>query len=262
MSMIVAKNTIGQSKMGVQYENAPITEALIDIRVEPLPSSNIRDLDAIHELVKDRYPDKHATVHWQGQFSLGTEVGAVAHQAPTGFVFRSSDKKQHFQARLDGFTLSRLRPYGNWLELRDQARELWGAYRAAIGPKKIIRVAVRYINQIDIPLDQLDYKDYFLTTPEVSPLLPQELSGFFMQLQLPQMDFGGLLVLTQSSVIPSVPGVSSVILDLDVFKEDPGFSSDDEVWAMLEVLRDRKNVFFEGCLTDKTRALFGERRVY
>ena len=96
----------------------------------------------------------------------------------------------------------------------------------------------------------------------MSPLLPQELSGFFMKLQMPQPDFGGMLVLTQTSVPPAAPDMNSVILDLDVIKEDPEFSSDDEVWAMLEALRDRKNVFFEGCLTDKTRALFGERRVY
>lgn len=248
--------------MGVQYDNAPITEALIDIRVESLPASRLGDLEAIHELVKDQYPEKQQHVYFEGQFSVGAEVGAVTHQAPMGFVFRTKDKKQIFQARLDGFTVSRLRPYGNWLDLRDQARKLWGVYRAAIGPKKIIRVAVRYINRIDIPVRELDCKEYFLTTPEVSPLLPQELSGFFMKLQMPQPDFGGMLVLTQTSVPPAAPDMNSVILDLDVIKEDPEFSSDDEVWAMLEALRDRKNVFFEGCLTDKTRALFGERRVY
>jgi uncharacterized protein (TIGR04255 family) len=53
-----------------------------------------------------------------------------------------------------------------------------------------------------------------------------------------------------------------VILDLDVFKEAPEFASDEQVWEMLEVLRERKNKYFEGCITDKTRALFGERITY
>lgn len=248
--------------METQYEHAPITEALIDIRVEPLPSSMIQVLEDIHASVKGQYPEKQRRVHLEGRFSGGEEVGAVARQEVVGFSFRSNAGDQIFQARLDGFTCSRLRPYGKWSELRDQARNLWSIYRKTIGSQKIIRVAVRYVNQIDIPLREIDYKDYFLTTPEVSPRLAQGLSGFFMQLQMPQPDFGGMLILTQSTVPPSAPDTNALILDLDVFKEGPEFSSDDEVWELLETLRRRKNEYFEGCLTDKTRALFGERTTY
>jgi uncharacterized protein (TIGR04255 family) len=245
-----------------RYERAPITEALIDIRVEPLPSTMLHALEDIHTAVKDQFPEKQRRVQLESRFSGGEEVGAMARQEVVGFVFRSSAAGQIFQARLDGFTCSRLRPYGKWSELRDQAQSLWSIYRKVIGPRKIIRVAVRYINQIDIPARDLDYRDYFLTTPEVSPRLPQGLSGFFMQLQMPQPDFGGMLILTQSTVAPSAPDTNAVILDLDVIKEGPEFASESEVWDLLEVLRNRKNEYFEGCLTDRTRALFGERVTY
>ena len=248
--------------MSVQYTNAPIKEALIDIRVDPAPPATLKDLEGIHEYVRGQYPVKQKKLHLQGQFSLGNEVGASARQEQVGFSFRSEDEKQVFQARLNGFTFSRLKPYGTWDELRDEARKLWPLFHEAVGGRRIVRIAVRYINQIDIPVAHLDYKDYFLTTPEVSPALPQDLSGFFMQLQMPQPDFGGMLILTQATVAPPTPDSNSVILDLDVFKERPEFSADDEVWSMLEVLRGRKNEFFEGCLTDRARELFGDRREY
>ena len=248
--------------MGYQYENAPITEALIDIRVEPLSQSMRPALSELYEQVKLQYPDRQEQFVVGAQLSFGSEVTTQASQSPLGFAFRSKDGKQIFQARLNGFTVSRLKPYGNWPELLEQARALWGHYRAAIGPQQITRVAVRYINQIDIPVRSLDYKDYFLTTPEVSPKLPQTLSGFFMQLQLPQPDFHGMLILTQTAVPPPAPGMNSVILDVDVFQDAPDFTSDDQVWDVLEKLRERKNKYFEGCLTDKTRALFGKRRMY
>lgn len=248
--------------MAIQYENAPITEALIDIRVE-LPSGvTLNTLEAIHDEVKDRYPGKKKRVYVQGQFSVGDEIGAVAKQTLMGFALATESGKQIFQVRLDGFTFSRLRPYGNWGKLRDEGRRLWEIYRRAVSPLKITRVAVRYINQIDIPLRAIDYKDYFRTTPEVSPVLPQGLSGFFMQLQLPQADFGGVLILTQTAVPPPSQDMNSVILDLDVFKEGVEMVSDDEVWGLLETLRNRKNEFFEGCLTDKARELFGQRKEY
>jgi uncharacterized protein (TIGR04255 family) len=248
--------------VAIHYENAPITEALIDIRVE-LPSSarEIEDLQALHERVKSRYPGKKKRMYVQGQFSAGDEVGASATQTLMGFSFSSEDGKQVFQARRDGFTFSRLRPYGSWPELRDEARRLWDIYGEMLNPTKVRRVAVRYVNQIDIPLALIDCKDYFRTTPEVSPELPQGLSSFFMQLQFPQTDFGGFLILTEAAVPPPNPDTSSVILDIDVFKE-ADLVSVEEAWELLEILRNRKNEFFEGCITDRTRELFGQRSVY
>ena len=250
------------TSVAIHYENAPITEALIDIQVE-LPDSvtGIQVLESVHDHVKNRYPGKKKRIHVQGQFSAGAEVGASATQTLMGFSFSSEDGKHIFQARRDGFTFSRLRPYGSWPELRGEGRRLWEIYRGVVTPEKITRVAVRYINQNDIPLAAIDYKDYFRTIPEVSPELPQALSGFFMQLQFPQTDFGGLLILTQTAVPPPSPATNSVVLDLDVFKESE-MASDEEVWGVLEVLRNRKNEFFEGCITDRTRALFGRREEY
>ncbi|MFN0169337.1 MAG: TIGR04255 family protein [Bryobacteraceae bacterium] len=146
--------------------------------------------------------------------------------------------------------------------MRDEGRRLWEIYSRVVGPRRITRVAVRYINQIDIPLRAIDYKDYFRTTPEVSPVLPQGISGFFMQLQFPQADFGGVLILTQTAIPPPSEDMNSVILDLDVFKESTELASDSEVWGLIETLRNRKNEFFEGCLTDKARELFGQRKEY
>jgi uncharacterized protein (TIGR04255 family) len=52
----------------------------------------------------------------------------------------------------------------------------------------ITRLVVRYINKIDIPLPVGDLKEYLRTFPEVSSDLPQGLSGYFLQLQIPQED--------------------------------------------------------------------------
>ncbi len=248
--------------MAIQYENAPITEALIDIRVELPSSATLSTFEAIHAEVKDCYPGKRKRIYVEGQFLVGQEPGATTKQTEMGFLFSSENGKQVFQARLDGFTFSRLRPYGNWIELSHEARRLWEVYRRIARPLKVTRVAVRYINQINIPMRTVDYKDYFRTIPEVSPALPQELSGFFMQLQFPQADFGGLLMLNQAAIPPPSPDSTSVVLDLDVFKDSLDLVSDEDIWRLLETLRKRKNEFFEGCLTDRARDLFGQRKEY
>jgi uncharacterized protein (TIGR04255 family) len=77
---------------------------------------------------------------------------------------------------LDGFAMSRLAPYENWNAVRDEARRLWDIYRSIAKPSKLIRLAVRYINRIDMPLPLGDFKDYLRTVPDVSPDLPQGLA--------------------------------------------------------------------------------------
>jgi uncharacterized protein (TIGR04255 family) len=240
------------------YANAPITEGLIDIKVN-LPSDiDLSSFDAFFERVKDKYPTRQDRKLFEGTFSTVPRVEAAAKETKIGYLFRSADGKRVLQARLDGFTFSRLKPYENWGALRDEAKRLWDTYREIVKPIQVTRVAVRYINQIDIPLPMRDFKDFFRTIPEVSPDLPQGLSGFLMQLQIPQEDISALLVITQTMLVPPPsPVVASVILDIDLFRDRIDFQSDDDVWNLLESFRDRKNQVFESCITDNARLLFG-----
>jgi uncharacterized protein (TIGR04255 family) len=70
---------------------------------------------------------------------------------------------------VDGFSASKLAPYTDWHDLRTQARDLWAKYRKATDPVLITRLALRYINRIDIPLPISDLKEYMRTIPEISP---------------------------------------------------------------------------------------------
>src|ERR1700722_10937730 len=115
--------------MSIHYENAPISEALIDIRVHVPNAISLEALESMHARIKDDYPRKEMRSYIQGQFSMGEAVGAAATRTPMGYAFSSADGKQIVQARLDGFTFSRLKPYGTWSNLRDESRRLWDIYR-------------------------------------------------------------------------------------------------------------------------------------
>jgi uncharacterized protein (TIGR04255 family) len=239
------------------YANAPITEGLIDIRVEPGPDITLESLDIVCQQAAAEYPTREDRTSSEFQFPVDARGEASTKHTKVGYLLRSADGKQVFQAGLDGFTLSRLKPYQNWTALRDEAKRLWTIYRESVRPIRVTRVAVRYINQIDMPLPIIDFKDYLRTVPEVSPELPQGLSGFLMQLQIPQLERDTVLVLTEALARPSKPDTASVILDIDLFRERADYSSDEDVWGLLEAFRDRKNEVFESCITDKARQLFG-----
>src|SRR3990172_12756662 len=223
------------------YPKAPITEAIIDLRVELPEGTGISELEIVHEGLEAAYPTKKNRILAEVQAQIGDQgAAAAARSKHVGFLFSSRDEKQIFQARLDGFTMSRLAPYESWEPFLDEARRLWDKYRSIAKPTKVTRLATRYINRLDLPLPVNDLKDYLRTVPEVSSELPQNLAGYFMQLRIPQEDIKALLLLNQAIIDPSKPGVASVVLDIDVFRVDELPRDEQAVWDFFEVLRIRK----------------------
>jgi uncharacterized protein (TIGR04255 family) len=240
------------------YSKAPITEALIDLRVVPLGENSLKAIKDLQLRLLEDYPDCEDMIFAQGHLQIGTNVTATATQSPLGCRFVSSDKKKVFQARLDGFTLSQLEPYENWEALRNEAKRLWELYVEVAQPKSVERVAVRYINRLDLPLDSshsLDFKDYLRTVPAISDGIDQGLSGYFMQLQIPQNDLDAMLLLNEAIIPPSQDGIVSVLLDIDLSHVASFAVDNDNYWKILDDFRLRKNKIFEACITDKLREL-------
>ena len=164
------------------YEKTPIMEAVIDLRVT-LPEGIIVDkLADIHHYIKDKFPIVESFYRGMGAiaFNPGTPITVDTSEQQIGFWFRSEDKLRTFQATLDGFSFNRLAPYVSWEEFSSDAKSLWEIYKEICKPTHVTRAAVRYINQINIPINRLiDLKDYLRTVPEVSPDLPQQAYKLF-----------------------------------------------------------------------------------
>jgi uncharacterized protein (TIGR04255 family) len=238
------------------YSRSPLTEAVIDLRVKLSREVELETLASIQSVRKKDYPTRQDRIALQGQFTTDPKAPpATASRTHIGYSFTSIDKRQIVQARLDGFAFSRLAPYESWESFRDEARQWWDTYRTVTKPEEVIRVAVRYINRLDLPLPLEDFTDYLRTTPEVSPDLPQLLSGYFMQLQIPQEDLRGMLILNQTIVPPPNPQTVSILLDIDLFRESDIPREENELWDFFEQLRVRKNEVFEACITEQMRGL-------
>lgn len=239
------------------YLRAPITEALIDIRVELPEGTTVQNLEMVQTGMESAYPTKtHRNVAViQAQVSREL-TAAAASSRPDGVLLVSGDRKQVFQARLDGFTFSRFAPYEDWDTFRSEARRLWDVYRRVAQPTRTTRLALRYINRLDLPLPVHDLKDYLRTVPEISSELPQELSGCFMQLRIDLNELHSCLLLSEAIIKPAKPGVASMVLDIDIFRDDNVPADEDAIWSFFEKLRHKKNEVFEACITAKARELF------
>jgi uncharacterized protein (TIGR04255 family) len=239
--------------------NAPITEALIDIRIKVRDDFDVLKLDALHDAIAAQYPDKKKRHKWEGRFEFkkGETPTSAGIETIDGFVFASADGKQIFQARIDGFTFNRLRPYEKWETLRDEAFRLWKLYKTVLTPD-ITRVALRYINKFDIPLfpePLKDFNEYLTAAPIVPEGLPQGVSSFLTRVVINEPAIDAAAIITQAFEQIVDPKYLPIILDIDVFKQKD-LISEEEAWQTLEALRGFKNNIFNRSLTDKAKELF------
>lgn len=249
----LAETRVGESRR--LYSRAPILEAVVDIGAR-LPSTVTPDsLRAIPWQTVGSFGEPQPRVRTDLQFD-GASGSVTTQRATDGWVL--SDESQHcvIQARMDGFSFSRLAPYDRWENFYDSVRSCWDLYRQSTKPLDVVRVALRYVNRLELPLPFNDFREYLQTYPEVAQGIPQSLSSFMFQLQAPLEDIeNGMLILHEGIVESTKPDVASILLDIDVFQAVtlPGDSSD--IWAAIERLHAKKNEVFEACITDKTRKL-------
>lgn len=250
------------------YPHAPIVEALIDVRVEANPSLELADLRATRpdDATYDASEDVFAL---SGHLAIGPDqVSSGGTREHVGFLYKSTDGKQLWQARLNGFLYSRLAPYDTWATFIAEALRLWDRYEEIAKPVAVHQLGVRYINRITFPPGPVKLEDFLRTYPEVSRDLPQEIEGYFFNLRLPMRDLNAHVNLISTIVTegefrdPARPDdvpPQSVILDIDAQRasftelEHPSAG-----WlaAELETLRHAKNRVFEASITEKTREMF------
>lgn len=247
-------------KISDQYPNPPITEALLDIRVSLPPDVTLDHLATYYEEVKDTFPSKEPRIAWTGGFEFKPGVApkiTAPSGGPHGYFFRSPSENKLIQVRRDGFTFNKLKPYTNWPQFSEEAKTHWERYKRIAKPYQVTRLALRYINRIEIPLPLKDFKEYTLTIPDIAPGLPNAMSSMFMQLVVPDEKIGATAIITET-VEPLKEGQSLLgfIFDIDVFRKISAQPDDNKIWEIMEDLRAFKNQIFKKSLTDKCKELF------
>ncbi len=142
--------------------------------------------------------------------------------------------------------------------MKEEAVRLWEIYAASVSPDPITRVATRYINVLQLPLN-VELKEYLTAPPTIPEGLNQELSSFLTRVEIRDPTTGSRGILTQA--LEGVHGNHApIVLDIDVFIarqfEPQEQEQEQEFWRSLDKLRDFKSTVFFESITEKTTELF------
>jgi len=241
-----------------KYINAPIEEAVFDVRIDPSLAIEGNELEALlFPKVSERYPSKETLREFKmvGELKEGKATSHATDNRVVGFRAWDKDKKHVCIFRRDGFSFSCLRPYSDWEGCFSEAMRLWGVYKDVYNPRNIKRVAVRFVNVIKIPLARFELGDYFHNPPQPPSGLPQNLVEFGSRLRVRYDDeYHAVIMLALQPALQ--PGLVPILLDIDAFSEMPFDAGDKErLNKVFGRLHDIKNEIFEKSITDKTREL-------
>jgi uncharacterized protein (TIGR04255 family) len=239
-----------------QYKRPPITEAVIEFRFAHSSAEDICQR-AANNTGKEYF---YREIDKSANFKIDVATGKTqTQQVSTGVKLSSIDRTDVIIFRTASFVASRLAPYLGWEHFRSRARAAWGQWRKVGGSMDLSRIGLRYVNRIDVrsepdePVSIENYLNVYPETPDGPPLM-----GYTMQVL---RDVGAddcRLVLNSGSVVAPLIGFTSFVLDLDVFRENELPLRDDELWALLEKMRQHKNNVFESCITPQARIIFDQ----
>ncbi len=242
------------AKYSGQLNKAPAREALIDIQFAPAISSEA--ITSFEELARSRF-EKSLPI-WQALFGFSITPDGPAQNPPSrtaiGVRLESSEPPHVLQCRTNGFTFSRLSPYGCWGDLRAAAKKEWDQFLQVAQQFVVSRIAVRYINELKIPTPLNDFNEYLTSPPDVPTELPQAVSAFLQRVVIPDPENDCVSIITQALEEPGqMPDNQfTVLLDVDVFRMVQIESTDSErIWHELDQLRVQKNRMFFAHITDK-----------
>jgi uncharacterized protein (TIGR04255 family) len=187
----------------------------------------------------------------------GKKPQTTAESAQIGLRLHSHDEKYVAQCRLSGFTLSRLPPYEEWENLIRETKRVWAAYTERLAPKRVTRVATRFINNLQLPMDSgASYQKYLLKLVDVPDKAPQAVASFLQRFLLVDVESDAHIILTLA-LDKTPPGERApVILDIDAFKMTNLELPNQNIWDILDGLRELKNRCFFSTITEATAELY------
>jgi uncharacterized protein (TIGR04255 family) len=235
----------------------PIREAIVEVKSEPVDMRRVTDLrDRLAAAFPVSKPFRLASAAMNLPDERRAEGPDPGGPNQTGWRCESADGTEVALIRQDGVSFGRLAAYPGWDEFLERFQSLWDAYVAQARPVEVRRVALRYVNDLRLPVcEQFHFERFLTTAPRTPAGLAPEIADFLVQMTLPGGADGLQVAITQATDSSGRTATElPVIVDIDA-SWDRSISVDERmpgrIAEALGTLRDLKNRVFFGLVTEE-----------
>lgn len=254
---LMKKLLINPSEEFPLYNNPPILEATLDIRIKSAIALDEKSVKTFAGEYLSGY------VFLDSQRSIRHEVKISEGNAPqqtttdsswAGVRFQSDDGKRIVQFNREGFVFSKLAPYDNWESFQGEGLSLWETFQKLAKPEAVNRIGLRFINRITMPVGDFNFEHYIQPAPASPVGLDVPFHGYTHQdtLAVPGHKYAINIVRAIQPPQDQENEGLGLIVDIDVFTTDAPVDREISVPQMLNEMRWLKNKVFFGSVTAKT----------
>ncbi len=244
--------------MSKKYRKSPIIEAVCEFRFQPGMAWEKSFPEQIHEILQGTFPKKRPVTSFQSSFTVAPQGSQQFLQQSDVLQVLREDEKALLLIDVDRIAVSHLAPYPTWEDFLPLIKQGFDAYKRVAQPSGLHRTGLRYINQIEIPGNQISLSEYLNVFPALNWQLTQGHGPFGLMFQIPFINGRDILNLQLTSGIANSPNSLAVILDLDYFFGLSGAVSFEQVFDWLEEAHTNVEKAFEGVIRDSLRDIFEE----
>jgi uncharacterized protein (TIGR04255 family) len=240
-----------------QYRNPPIVEAICEFRFSHDTKWDPTITGLLYEKLKKEFPIKESRLEQEIQIK-GDQKGIKHRIIPTQkAVFLKENRLSLVQIGQNLLAINCLKPYPGWDAFRPQIKQAYDAISEITEITGIDRIALVYIDKMDIPEKQIDMKDYFKFYPQLGGELPQTHNNFVIGCDFPYNKNRDICKLQLTSALPEKKENLAFLLTTEYFlarkKSIPPAEAMDWINEAHTVLKG----MFKGCITEKMENIFG-----
>lgn len=246
-----------------RYRNPPIEEAVCEFRFRPGRDWDLTIPGKLHSQLAHEYagpPREQRTTELTVEGDGSPSGSATVRQGISRVQLVTADARRLVGVGKDVLSVHLLRPYqpdwssGGWEEFRRRITEAVRAYWSVADPLGIFRIALRYINRVELPgglSDASRFVRYELKGPKGLPEMPLR---YFMSRDYRYGD--GVELHLRYGTPGLAVNPSEAFLDIEVVWEAVESIGETDAAVKTDLLRDRERRVFESLITDSARESF------
>lgn len=246
---------MGEHTRQLKYRYPPIVEAICEFRFSKETNWDPTVPGLVYDRVKDQFPNKETKLG-QAIELKADESGFRQNIVPSQrFVMLAEDRKSLIQIGQHVLSINHLKPYPGWEYFKPKIRLAFETLNDITNIQGIDRIALVYIDKIEIPGKEIKLEDYFKFYPYLGSDFPP-MFNFIAGCAFLYQDKRDICRLQLTSAMPDNKENSAVILSTEYFLAKKNSIGPDRALDWIEnahiVVRD----LFKGSITERLESLF------
>lgn len=244
--------------MGRKYANPPLVEAVCEFRFTPDTQWDMTIPGLLYEKLKDEFPRREQRLFQEIELTRGPDGLEQQIRTNERILFLMEDKKIVVQVGPRLLAINCLKPYPTWEGFKPKIARAFETLSTATEVRGLQRLALHYINRIEIPASAPRLEDYFELYLHLGPQLPQDIVNFIVGCEFPYANSRDMCRVQLTPAPSGAPESLTMILSIDYFLAKPRGIEPEQAMDWVEQAHQSVEEIFEGCITDGLRKLFQE----